>query len=150
MNSTKTILSHVEGQWICSIRTPRKPRPFEFERLSEFVPKLAHQPIMIHFRSASGLCLPLQEHKPGSFAARIPLHETSLFRYLTFQGRGAFQKLNRVLLHLAQILLIENLIPNGNFYFIEKALRPGLENAGTLSALCALTKIQGRKRRFRS
>ncbi len=98
---------------------------------------------MIHFRSAPALCLPLQEHKPGSFAARIPLHETSLFRYLTSQGRGAFQKLNRVLLHLARILLIEDLILNGNLYFIEKASRPGLENAGTQSALCALKKIQG-------
>ena len=45
---------------------PGWPWPFELERLTEFVPKLDQQPIMIHFCSASGLCLPLQEHKPGS------------------------------------------------------------------------------------
>ena len=61
----------------------------------------------------------------GQFAERIPLHEMPRFRYVIPFGRGAFQKLNPDVLYLARILLLENLIPNGNFYFIDKALRPG-------------------------
>jgi len=35
---------------------------FKLERLSEFVPKLARQSIMVHFRTVWALSIPLQEH----------------------------------------------------------------------------------------
>jgi hypothetical protein len=89
------------------------------------VPKLDQQPIMIHFRSASGLCLPLQEHKPGSFAAKIPLHETSLFRDVISLQESRFSKIKSRYALSGANSAHENLIPNGNLYFIDKALRPG-------------------------
>jgi hypothetical protein len=73
---------------------------------------------MIHFRSASGLRPALAEHKPGSFAVKITLHETSLFRYLILLRESRFQKISPDMIYLARILLMKILFPYGNLYFI--------------------------------
>ena len=98
---------------------------FKLERLSEFVPKLVRQSIMLHFRTSSALSIPLHEHKRIVSQQESPCIKSHYFGMLHPVGQASFRNHIRCGVIWLEFCSLKFLPSNGNLCSSSTTLRPG-------------------------
>jgi len=100
---------------------------FKLERFSEFVPKLALQPNMVHFRTSSALSIPLREHNGTVSQQESPCIKDYYSGMLATLGQAPFKNHIRRAVMWLEFCSLKFLPSNANLYSSSKALRSGQE-----------------------
>ncbi len=98
---------------------------FKLEGLSEFVPKLVQQSIMVHFCTVSALSIPLQEYISTISQQAFPCINSHYFSTLHPTGQALIKNHIRRGVIWRQFCSLKFLPSNGNPYSSARALRPG-------------------------
>jgi|GEM_PF-4453913 hypothetical protein len=98
---------------------------FKLEGLSEFVPKLAQQSIMVHFCTVSSLSIPLQEQSSTISQQAFPCINSHYFSMLHPMEHALFKNHIRCGVIWRQFCSLKFLPSNANPYSSARVLRPG-------------------------